>query len=77
MRVWVDHGLCMGAGTCESVAPAAFAMASDGLAYVKESGTLIRKRGPHGQAVVAPEMEEAVIEAAEACPGECIFIEVD
>ena len=77
MKVWIDHDECMGAGTCESLAPAVFAMDSDGLAYVKEGGRMIRKRGAEGLATVAPEHEDAVIEAAEGCPGECIVIEVD
>ena len=32
---------------------------------------------PKGLANVPGGMEEAVIESAEECPGECIFIEVD
>jgi ferredoxin len=32
--------------------------------------------GPEGLAVVPAGQEEAVIESAEECPGECIFIEV-
>ena len=33
--------------------------------------------GPEGLANVPAGMEEAVIESAEECPGECIFIEVE
>lgn len=77
MKVWIDHDLCMGAGTCETAAPAVFAMAGDGLAYVKDSGRVIEKRGADGFANVPPELEDAVIDAAEGCPGECIVIEVD
>ena len=32
--------------------------------------------GPDGLAVVPAGQEEATIESAEECPGECIFIEV-
>ena len=77
MKVWIDHDECMGAGTCQSVAPAVFAMDSDGLAYVKEGGRVIKRRGQAGMATVPLELEDDVIEAAESCPGECIVIEVD
>jgi len=33
--------------------------------------------GAEGLAVVPAEFEEAVVEASEECPGECIFIEKD
>ena len=77
MRVWIDHDECMGAGTCQSVAPALFAMADDGLAYVKEGGRVVMRRGEAGVASVPPHLEEDLIEAAEACPGECIVIQAD
>jgi ferredoxin len=33
--------------------------------------------GSAGMAVVPTDLEEAVVEASEECPGECIFIEKD
>jgi ferredoxin len=33
--------------------------------------------GASGVAIVAEGLEDAVTEAAEECPGECIFIEVE
>ena len=77
MKVWIDHDECMGAGTCESVAPSLFAMGSDGLAYVKGGGRIVNKRGPEGKATVPTHLEEELIEAAESCPAECIVIEAD
>ena len=77
MKIWIDHDECMGAGTCESVAPSLFAMADDGLAYVKENGRIVNKRGAEGQATVPTHLEEELIEAAEGCPAACIVIEVD
>jgi len=62
-------------------------MGADGLAYVKEehwkslagpdggSGDPVYKMAD-GMASVSDELAEAVIESAEECPGECIFIEV-
>jgi len=50
----------------------------DGLAYVKEGSKVFENPGgAEGLANVPGGMEEAVIESAEECPGECIFIEVD
>jgi ferredoxin len=76
MKVWIDQDLCTGDGLCEEIAPAVFTLLDDGLAYVKE-GTYVKSDpgGAEGLAQVPSELEEAVTEAAEECPGECIFIE--
>jgi ferredoxin len=75
MKVWIDQDLCTGDGLCEEIAPAVFTLLDDGLAYVKEGADI--KDAPGGQegmAAVAPEYEDAAVEASEECPGECIFI---
>jgi ferredoxin len=78
MKVWIDQDLCTGDGLCEEIAPAVFTLLDDGLAYVKEGDKVYSDPGgADGLAVVPGGMEEAVIESAEECPGECIFIEVD
>jgi ferredoxin len=78
MKVWIDQDLCTGDGLCEEIAPAVFTLLDDGLAYVKE-GDAIRNDpgGSAGMALVPEELEDAVVEASEECPGECIFIERD
>ena len=77
MKVWIDQDLCTGDGLCEEIAPAVFTLLDDGLAYVKE-GTDVKSApgGAEGLAQVPSELEDAVTEAAEECPGECIFIEL-
>ncbi len=78
MKVWIDQDLCTGDGLCEEIAPDVFTLLDDGLAYVKEGGKVFSDPGgAEGLANVPSGMEEAVIESAEECPGECIFIEVD
>jgi ferredoxin len=79
MKVWIDQDLCTGDGLCEEIAPAVFTLLDDGLAYVKEvDGTVMSEPGGSaGMAAVPSELEEAVVEASEECPGECIFIEKD
>jgi ferredoxin len=78
MKVWIDQDLCTGDGLCEEIAPDVFTLLDDGLAYVKEGDKVFEKPGgAEGLAAVPGGMEEAVIESAEECPGECIFIEVD
>jgi ferredoxin len=64
-------------------------MHDDGLAYVKEVGwpTMYGPDGAAkgepvyqmaaGLAAVTDELLDAVIESAEECPGECIYIEVE
>ena len=78
MRVWIDQDLCTGDGLCEEICPAVFTLLDDGLAYVKE-GDAVKSDpgGAAGVAVVPPDQEDAVVEASEECPGECIFIEQD
>ena len=87
MKVWIDQDLCTGDGICAEICPPIFEMADDGLAYVKEEHwkSLAGPDGgmgdpalkmAEGTASVSEELLEAVIESAEECPGECIFIEV-
>ncbi len=77
MKVWIDQDLCTGDGLCEEIAPSVFTLLDDGLAYVVEAGKVFNPGGPEGLAKVAAGMEEATIESAEECPGECIFIEME
>ncbi len=78
MKVWIDQDLCTGDALCEEIAPDVFTMLDDGLAYVKEGKKVFSEPGgAKGLATVPDGMEEATIESAEECPGECIFIEVD
>ena len=86
MRGWIDQDLCTGDGLCAEIAPDVFAMHDDGLAYVKEvswqslagpdggAGEPLYKMAD-GMADVPDELAEAVIESAEECPGECIYLE--
>tara|TARA_R110002012_G_scaffold286867_3_gene478752 strand:- start:96 stop:341 length:246 start_codon:yes stop_codon:yes gene_type:complete len=79
-KVWIDQDLCTGDGLCEEIAPDVFFGFDDGLFYVKEAGTPTPKEPTHrmSESVNVPEnLLEAVIEAAEECPGECIFVEAD
>lgn len=89
-HVWIDPFSCMGAGTCEQAVPEVFADRGDGLWAVKEDasffgtttvfdGSAGSGHGPDGaagKARVPLELLDLVTEAAEECPGECIFIEV-
>jgi ferredoxin len=88
MKVWIDQDLCTGDGLCAEIAPDVFMMHDDGLAYVKEVswpnllGPSGSGDGPiyqmaEGMANVTENLIEDVVEAAEDCPGECIFIEVN
>jgi len=76
MKVWIDQDLCTGDGLCEEICPQVFILLSDGLAYVKDGDRVMSDPGGSaGLAAVSLEHEDAVREAAEECPGECIFIE--
>lgn len=80
MKVWIDQDLCTGDGLCEEIAPDVFVLLDDGLAYVREGQKIYAEsegnaQGAVGMAVVPTGQEDLTIEAAEECPGECIFIE--
>jgi len=78
LRVWIDQDLCTGDGLCMDHVPEVFVLLEDGIAYVREGATVFNDPGQAaGLARVPTRLERAVIEAAERCPGECIFIEVE
>ena len=89
MKVWIDDSECMSAGTCEQIAPQVFHAREDGVWVVKEDAAFFGVttvidgaqgpgRGPAGASGIArvPEsLRAAVTDAAEQCPGECIYLE--
>lgn len=76
VQVWIDQDLCTGDGLCTEIAPDVFGMHDDGLAYViKDGKMLIDPGGAQSVTPVSDDMIEEVVESAEECPGECIFIE--
>lgn len=78
MRVWIDQDLCTGDGLCVDHCPDVFVQLEDGIAYVAESGKPLNDPGGSGSlATISGNVLQSVIEAADVCPGECIFIELD
>ncbi|MBT8211713.1 MAG: ferredoxin [Acidimicrobiia bacterium] len=80
MKVWIDQDLCTGDGLCEEIAPDVFVLLDDGLAYVREGDTIFaaaegNAEGAAGLAAIPDGQLDLVVESAEECPGECIFIE--
>lgn len=86
IKVWIDQDLCTGDGLCEEICPSIFGASDDGLYYVKEVEWPDLSNGSgnsdptykmaQGQATVPDRLRNAVIEAAEECPGSCIYLEV-
>ncbi len=78
MRVWIDQDLCTGDGLCLDHCPDVFVQLEDGIAYVAESGWALNDPGGSGSLAWVPDRNaQAVIDAADDCPGECIFIEIE
>lgn len=78
MRVWIDQDLCTGDGLCVDHCPDVFVQMEDGIAYVAERGEPLHDPGGSGSLAEVPERDFAeVVLAADVCPGECIFIELD
>lgn len=78
VRVWIDQDLCTGDGLCVDHCPDVFGQLEDGIAYVIENSTPLNDPGGSGSlAFVPPRHIDAVVQAADVCPGECIFIEIE
>ena len=78
MHVWIDQDLCTGDGLCTDHCPEIFVILEDGIAYVRDGMDIGNDPGGAGSMVpVAPDFHQRVIDSAELCPGECIFIELD
>ena len=58
--------------------PDVFVQLEDGIAYVVQGGVTLNDPGSSGSlATVDVKNQVDVVKAAEVCPGECIFIEMD
>jgi ferredoxin len=78
MRVWIDQDLCTGDGLCIDHCPEVFVLLDDGISYVMADGQPQNDPGgPEGMVTVPSALHRRVIDAAEDCPGECIFLEPD
>ena len=78
-QVWIDQDLCTGDGLCTDHCPDVFVLLEDGISYVRDPvSTLVgNDPGGSGSTVAVPgQVEQQVVDAALACPGECIFIEL-
>lgn len=89
-RVWIDADACMGAGTCAQIVPEVFEARHDGTWAVKEVSAHFGRtvvfdglggegHGPdgfEGRARIPEALVDIVVEAAEECPAECIFVEL-
>ncbi len=83
--IWIDTNECMGAGTCEQIAPDMFAPRRDGTWAVKEDARhfghttvfdgIGAPDGPASAARIPTGLLDLAIAAAEECPGECIHFE--
>ena len=74
MKVWIDQDLCTGDGVCEELCPSVFTLLDDGLTYVKQGDIVFNDPGGEAQMALVPgDLEDSVREAADECPGECIF----
>ena len=78
MRVWIDQDLCTGDGLCLDHCPDVFVQLEDGIAYVCAEGVPGNDPGGSGSLAPVPHRHHlATIAAADDCPGECIFIELE
>ncbi len=70
--------MCTGDGLCVDHCPDVFVQLEDGIAYVAEFGDPLNDPGGSGSLAGVPNRHaRAVVDAADDCPGECIFIEIE
>ena len=74
LRVRVDQAQCTGDGLCVTRAPTVFEHDIDGLAYVKTTGGELLT-APGAQVIIPLTLLSAVIDAADECPGDCIYVQ--
>jgi ferredoxin len=74
MRVWIDQHSCVGNGICEELCPEVFRLTDGAIAHVIDGDRLLPD-GPAGALHVPSNLADSVREAAEECPGACIYIE--
>ncbi len=78
MHVWIDQDLCTGDGLCTDHCPEVFVLLDDGISYVHDGDELGNDPGGMSSMVSVPRhLEQAAVNAALDCPGECIFLEPD
>lgn len=78
MRAWIDQDLCTGDGLCTDHCPEVFVLLDDGISYVHDGSEVGNDPGGASSMVQVPRhLEQAAVNAALDCPGECIFIELD
>ncbi|HSP29182.1 MAG TPA: ferredoxin [Ilumatobacteraceae bacterium] len=75
MQVWIDQDCCTGAGLCVDRCPDLFVVLEDGLGYVFDGGGVVSEPGTARP--VPARYEDDAVDAAEHCPGECIYLEAD
>jgi len=73
MQVWIDQDCCTGAGLCVDRCPDLFIVLEDGIGYVRDGDAVLT--GPDQVGAVPSRHERDAIDAAEHCPGECIYVE--
>jgi ferredoxin len=69
----VDQDKCTGDGLCVQYAPDVFEFDIDGLAYVKGDDGEIQT-APGASVAVPESLRIAVIDSADECPGDCIYV---
>ena len=79
--MWIDQDLCTGDGLCVDHCPEAFLILEDGISYVHDGQWIGNDPGQWESTITVPAelpgIQANVVAAAEDCPGECIFVEVD
>ncbi len=74
MNVWIDQDECSGVGVCVDACPQLFVLGPDGLAYLRSADGL---RGSNLPVTVGDGLGESVLDAAEDCPQNCIYVAAD
>lgn len=72
--VFIDQDCCTGDGLCEQIEDNIFHGGSDGFWYIQDADGNKLSEGVSGARYLPEAALETAVEAAEDCPGECIYI---
>lgn len=74
IRVKIDPDLCIGAGSCVTIAMQYFELNSDNKAFVKDTGLPLDPNVFERELEVTDAQKELIVMAAQSCPTLAIFV---
>lgn len=74
-KISIDHGLCIGCGTCVSIQDSVFELSNEGKSVLKQKNG-VKNAGPAGKENLEDKLvaDDILMTAAESCPVKAILL---